>query len=249
MQEIWVSSLGWEVPLGNWLLKYSGLENSMDYTLTPWKESYDQPRQHIKKQRHYFANKGPTSQSYAFSSGHVWMWELDSKESWVLRNWCFWTVVLEKTLESPLDCKEIKPVNCKEIQSWIFIGRTDAEAEALILWPLDAKNWLTGKDPDAGKDSEQEKRATEDEMVGWHHWLNGREFEQTQGDSEGQGSLACCSSWGCKESDTTEWLNGSSGRWWRAGKPGVCSPWGHKELDTTEWLNNKQCEMMNVLTN
>ena len=177
------------------------------------------------------------------------MWELDSKESWVLRNWCFWTVVLEKTLESPLDCKEIKPVNSKGNQSWIFIGRTDVEAEALILWPLDAKNWLTGKDPDAGKDSEQEKRATEDEMVGWHHWLNGREFEQTQGDSEGQGSLACCSSWGCKESDTTEWLNGSSGRWWRAGKPGVCSPWGHKELDTTEWLNNKQCEMMNVLTN
>jgi len=108
--------------------------------------------QQIKKQRHYFANKGLSSQSYSFSSSHVWMWELDCKESWALKNWCFWTVVLEKTLESPLDCKEIQPINSKGDQSLIFIGRTDAEAEAPILWPLDVKNWIIGKDPDAGKD-------------------------------------------------------------------------------------------------
>jgi len=110
-------------------------------TLPPWKKSYDQPRQHIKKQRHYFADKGPSSQSYGFSSSRVWMWELDHKESWALNNWCFWTVVLGNTLESPLDCKEIKPVHPKGDQSWIFIGRTDAEAEAPVLWPPDAKNW------------------------------------------------------------------------------------------------------------
>ena len=120
--------------------------------LTPWKESYDQPRQHIKNQRHYFVNKGPSSQGYSFSSGHVWMWELDYKESWVPKNWCFWTVVLEKTLESPLYYKEIQQANPKGNQSWVFIRRTDAEAETLILWPPDAKNWLIGKDPDAGRD-------------------------------------------------------------------------------------------------
>ena len=146
--------------------------------LTPWKNSYDQPRQHIKKQRHYFANKGPSSQGYSFSSSHIWMWELDYKENWAPKNWCFWTVVLEKTLESPLDCKEIQPVHPKGNQSWIFIGRADAEAETPVLWPPDAKNWLTGKDPDAGKDRRrEEKGTTEDEMVGWHHQLNGHEFE------------------------------------------------------------------------
>ena len=134
--------------------------------LTPWNKSYDQPRQHIKKQRHYFANKSPSSQSYGFSSDHVWMWELDYKKSWAPKNWCFWTVVLEKTLESPLDCKEIKPVHTKGNQSWIFIGRTDAEAP--VLWPPDVKSWLIGKDSDAGKDwGQEEKKATEDEMVGW----------------------------------------------------------------------------------
>ena len=113
-----------------------------------------------------------------FSSSQVWMWELDYKESWAPKNWCFWTVVLEKTLESPLDCKEIQPVHPKENQSWIFIGRTDAEAEMPILWPPDAKNWLIWKDPDAGKDWRREKKGmTEDEMVGWHHWFNGHEFE------------------------------------------------------------------------
>ena len=138
--------------------------------LAPWKKSYDQPRQHIKKQRHYIATKGPSSQSCGFSSGHVWMWELDHKESWALKNGCFWTVVLEKTLESPLDCKEIQSVNHKGNQSWIFIGRTDADVETPILWPPNVKNWLIGKGPDAGKDWKwKEKGITEDEMVRWHH--------------------------------------------------------------------------------
>ena len=165
---------------------------------------YDKPRQCIKKQRHYFAEKGPSSQSYGFSSSHVWLSELDYKESWVLKNWCFWTVVLEKTLESPLDCKEIQPVHPKGNQSWIFTGRTNAEAETPILWSPDVNSQLIGKDPDAGKDWGQEEKGTaEDEMAGWHHWLKGHEFEQTHGDSEGQGSLVCCSSWDYKDSDTT----------------------------------------------
>ena len=143
-----------------------------------------------------------------FSSSHVSMWELDSKESWVPMNWCFWTVVLEKTLERPLDCKEIQPVHPKGDQSWVFIGRTYARAETPILWPPHAKSWLIWKDPDAGKDwGQEEKGMTEDEMVGWHHRLNGHEFEQAPGVGDGQGSLACCSPWGHKESDTTEWLN------------------------------------------
>ena len=125
-----------------------------------------------------FANKHPSSQSYGFSSSHVWMWELDYKESWAPKNWCFWTVVLEKTLQSPLDSTEIQLVHPKGNQSWIFIGRTDGEAEALILWPPDVKNWLIWKDPDAGKDWRQEENGTtEDEMVGWHHRLDGHEFE------------------------------------------------------------------------
>ena len=133
--------------------------------------------------------------------------ELDYRRSWAPKNWCFWTVVFKKTLESPLDCKETQPVNPKGNQSWIFIGRTDAEAETPILWPHDMKNWFIGKDPDAGKDWRQEKGITEDEMVGWHHQLNGHEFEQTPGDGEGQRSLACCSPWGHKESDMTGWLH------------------------------------------
>ena len=146
--------------------------------LASWKKSYNKPRQHIKKQRHYFANKALSSQSYSFSSGHVWMWELDYKKGWAPKNWCFWTVVLVKTLESPLDCKEIETVHAKRNLPWIFTGRTDAEAETPILWPPDAKNWLIWEDPDAGKDWRwEEKGMTEDEMVGWHHWLNGHEFE------------------------------------------------------------------------
>ena len=175
--------------------------------LTPWKESYDQLRQHIKKQSHYFANKGPPCQSCDFSSSHVWMWELDCEESWAPKNWCFWTVVLEKTLEKPLDCKEIQPVHPKGYQSWMFIGRTDVEAETPILWPPDAKSCLTGKDPDAGEDWGQEKGTTEDEMARWHQWLDGRESEWTPGDGDGLGGLACCDSWGRKESDMTERLN------------------------------------------
>ena len=198
--------------------------------------------------------------AYGFSSSHVWVWELDHKESWALKNWCFWTVVLEKTLESPLDSKEIKPINPKGNQSWIFIGRTDGVSEVPTLWPSEAKNWcfwavvlektlespldckeikpinpkgnqswiffgrtdaeapvlwppdmksgLSRKDPDARKDwGQEEKGMTEDEMVGWYHGLSGHELAQTLGDGEGQGSLACCSPWGCKESDTTERLN------------------------------------------
>ena len=132
--------------------------------LTPWKESYDQPRQHIKKQRHYFANKGLSSQGYGFSSSHIWMWELDYKESWVQKNWCFWTVVLEKTLESPLDCKEIQPVQPKGDCSWVFIGRTDVEAETPILWPPDEKSWLIWKDPDGW---ERLKAGREGDDRGW----------------------------------------------------------------------------------
>ena len=124
---------------------------------------YDQPRQHIKKQRHYFFNQSPSSQGYGFSSSHVWMWKLDYKESWVLKNWWFWIVVLEKTLESPLDCKEIQPVHPKGDQSWVFTRRTDAEAKTPILWLPDANNWLIWKDPDAGKDWRQEERGTTDD--------------------------------------------------------------------------------------
>ena len=142
-----------------------------------------------------------------FPSSHVWMWELDYRESWALKNWCSWSVMLEKILESPLDSKEIQPSHPKRNQSRIFIGRTDVEAEAPILWLPDVKSWLIGKDPDAGRDwGQEEKGTTEDEMVGWHHQLNGHEFEWTPGVGDGQGGLACCDSWGRKESDTTERL-------------------------------------------
>ena len=144
-----------------------------------------------------YQQRSPFSQSYGFSSSHVPKGESDHKEGWVPKNWCFWTVVLEKTLESPLDYKEIHPVNPKGNQSWTFIGRTDAKAEALILRPPDANSWLTGKDPEAGKDCGQEKKdVTEDEMMVRHHQLSGHGFEQIPGDSEGQGILACCSPWG-----------------------------------------------------
>ena len=161
--------------------------------LAPWKKSSDKLRASVlKKQRHHFANKGPYSQSYVFFSSHVWIWELDHKEGWALKNWCFGTMVLEKTLESPLDSQEIKPVNPNRNQPWMFIGRIDAEAPTLR--PPDSKSWLNGKDSDVGKDwGQEDKGDTEDEMVGWHHWLNGHETEQTLGDSEEQGSLPCCS--------------------------------------------------------
>ena len=263
--------------------------------LALWKKIYDQLRQHIKKQRHYFVNKGPSSQAmvfpvvmyecemwtikkaehqrinafekwcwrtlespmdckeikpvnpkgnqswlfieglmlkleffgnlmqranslektlmmtwkglssqgYGFSSGHVWMLELDYKASWAPKNWCFWTVVLEETLKSPLDSKETQSVHPKGDQSWVFIGRTDAKAETPKLWPPHGKCWVIGKDPDAGRDWGQEER---------HHRLNAHEFGWTPGVGGGQGSLACCDSWGCKESDMTEWLNWTEGR-------------------------------------
>ena len=145
------------------------------------------------------------------------MWELDYKESWVLKNWCFWTVVLEKTLENPLDSKEIKPVHPKGNQSWMFFRSTDAEAETPILWSPDTKNWLTVKDPDAGKKWRQEEKGmTEGKMVGWHHWLDRHEFEQALGFGDEQGSLACYSPWGHKESYMTDWLN-----WYKLKQGGV----------------------------
>ena len=163
----------------------------------------------VLKSRDHFANKGPYNQSYGFSSSHVRMWELDHKENWAPKNGCFQIVVLEKTLKSPLDWKKIKLINPKGNQPWIFIGRTDAEAS--ILWPPDTKSQLIGKDSDAVKDWRQKKAAArEDEMVGWHHWLNGHEFEQTPENGEGRGNLVCYSSWGRKESDTTEPLNHNS---------------------------------------
>ena len=172
--------------------------------LAPWKKSYDQPRQHIKKQKPYFADKGLSSWTYGFSSGHVWMWELHHKESWALKN-CFWTVVLKKTLESPLDCKDIQPVHPKGNQSWIFIGRTDAKAETPILWILmqktDSLERLRGW--------ERLKAGGEGDNRGWDGWMVSptHEFEQALGVGDGQGSLVCCSPWGCKGFDVTEWLN------------------------------------------
>ena len=181
-------------------------------------ESYDQPTQHIKKQRGYFAlgclDKGLSSQGYGFSSGHVWMWELACEESWAPKNWCFWTVVLEKNLESHLDCKEIQPVHPKGNWSWVFIGGTDAEAETPVLWPPHAKSWLIGKGSDAGRDWRQEEKGkTEDEIAGWHHRLDAHEFWWTPGVGDGQGGLACCGLWGCEELDKTERLNWTELNW------------------------------------
>ena len=180
--------------------------------LAPWKKSFDQSRQHIKKQSHYFANKGPSSWSYGFSSSQVWMWESDYKESWVPKNWCFWTVVLEKTLEGPLDSKEMKPVSPKGNQSWIFIEKTywSWSSNTLATWCQELTHW---KRPwcwerlKAGRQGDNR-----DKMVGWHPRLNGHESEQALGDGEGLGSLACCSLRSCKELDTTEWLNNNKSR-------------------------------------
>ena len=163
-----------------------------------WKESCDKSRQQIKKQRYHFANKGLSFQSCSFTSTHLQMWELDSKEGWTPKSWCFRTVVLEKTLESVLNSKQINPVTPKGKQPWMFIGGINTEVNAPILWPPDLKSHI-GKDPDARKVwRQEEKGTTEDEMVEWQHQLNGREFEKTLGDSEGQGSLVCCGPWVCK---------------------------------------------------
>ena len=177
--------------------------------MASWQESYDKPRQCVEKQRHYFADKGPYSQGYHLPSGHVRLKGTDHKEGPSLaplmpKNWCLWTVVLQKTPESPLARKEVKPVNLKGNQPWILIGRTYAEAEAPIFWLSDANNWFFGKVPDAGKDwGQKEKRALDEEMTGWHHRCNGHELGQTLGDGERQGGLVYCSPWGHKESDMT----------------------------------------------
>ena len=173
--------------------------------LSPWEKSYDQTKQLFKSRE--IINKVPSCQSYGFSSTHVWMWELDYKESWTPKNWCFWTVVLKKTFESLLDFKEMQSVHPKGNQSWIFTGRADATSETPILWPPYAKSWLIGKNSDAGRDwGQEEKGTTEERMAGWHHRLDGREFEWTLRVGDWQEGLVCCDSWGRKESDTTERL-------------------------------------------
>ena len=187
--------------------------------LTPWKESYDQPSWHIQKQRHYFASKGPSSQGYGFSSSHVWMWELDYKESWVPKNWSFWTVVLEKTLESPLDCTEIQPVHPKGDQSWVCIGRTDAKAETQVLWPPHAKSWLIWKDPDAGK---RLRAGGEGDNRGWDGWM------------------ASPTWWA--------WVWVNSGSWWWTGRPGVQQSMGsqrdgHNWATELNWTDRKKGEV------
>ena len=172
------------------------------------------------------------------------MWELDCEKIWAPENWCFWTVVLEKTLESPLDCKKIQPVHSEGDQPWVFFGGNDAKAEAPVLWPPHEKSWLIGKDSDAGRDwGQEEKGTTEDEMAGWHHRLDGHKFEWTPGVGDGQGGLACCDSWGHKESDTTEWLNWTELNWMVA--------WGQRwrlgwlQRDTME--NFKMMEIFSIV--
>ena len=189
-----VGDLGWILELGRYLEKVKASHSSILAWRIPWTIGITKSQTRLS--------------DFHF---HVWLWELDHKEGWILKNWCFWTMVLEKTLESPLDCKVTKPVNPKGNQPWIFIERTDAKAEGPILWPLDDKSWLIGKDLDAGKDWRQEEKGmTKDKMVAWHHWFNGHEFEQILGDGEGQRSLACCSPWGHNELDTTEQLKWTS---------------------------------------
>ena len=178
--------------------------------IASWQESYDKPRQCIEKQSHYFVNEDPNNQGYGLPSGHVQLWELNHKEGKAPKNWCLQIVVPEKTPESLLDSKEIKPVNLKGNQPWLLIGKADDKAEAPVFWSSDVNSWLTGKVPDAGKDWGQKKRVSEDEMAGWHHGCNGHEFGQTLGDDEGQGGLECWSQRGCKGLDTPGHLNNCS---------------------------------------
>ena len=213
-------------PISSWKIDGETVETLADFILGGSKITVDGDYSHEIKRRLLLGRKIMTNldsifksrdiilptkvclvKAMVFSSGHVWMWELDCEESWAQKNWCFWTVVLEKTLESPLVCKEIQPVHSKGDQSWVYIGRTDAKAETPILWSPHVQSWLIGKDPDAGRDwGQEEKGTTEDEMAGCHHWIDGRESEWTPGVGDGQGDLACCNSWGCKELDTTERL-------------------------------------------
>ena len=217
-------------PITSWQIEGETMETVRDFIFLGSKITADGDWSHEIKRHLLLGRKAMTNQDsilksrditlltkvrlvkvIGFFSSYVWIWELDNKESWAPKNWCFWTVVTEKTLESPLNRKEIKSVNPKGNQSWIFIGKIYAEAETPILWPPDAKNWLTGKDPDAGKDwRQEEKGTTEDEMFEWHHRLDGHEFEQVQWVRDGQDSLVCFIPWGQKESNTTEWLNRKS---------------------------------------
>ena len=186
----------------------------------------------------------PSSQGYGFSSGHVWMWELDCEESWVPKNWCFWTVVLEKILESPLDCKEIQPVHSEGDQPWDFFGGNDAEAETPVLWSPHAKSWLIGKDSDAGRDwGQEEKGRTEDETAGWHHWLDGRESEWTPGVGDGQGGLACCNSWGREESNTTEWLNWTELNW---STPSILLNQRRRRVNSRSYVLMLSCQIISI---
>ena len=179
--------------------------------IASWQESCDKPRQCVEKQRHCSADRGPYNQGYSLHRGHIRLWNMDSEEGRGPKNWCLQTVVLEKTLESPLDSKEIKPVNLKGNQPWILIGMTDGDAEARVFWLSDANSWIIEKVPDAGKDLEQKgKRASEDKMAGWHHRFKGRDLGQTSRDGEGQGGLSCCGSWSHNELDMTGWLNNNS---------------------------------------
>ena len=176
--------------------------------IASWQESDNQPRQCVEKQRHYSADSGLYSQGYGLPSGHIRLWELDHKEGRMPKDWCLQTVVLEKTPESPLDSKEIKPVSLKGNQPWILVGKTDPEVEAPVFWSSDANSWFIGKVPDAGRDwGQKEKRASENGMAGWHLWCNGHELGQTLGDDEGQRGLTCYSPWGRKEWDTIGLLN------------------------------------------
>ena len=194
--------------LGSKITVVSDCSHEMKRRLLLGRETMSNLDSVLKSRDITLPKKCPSSQGYGFSCGHVWLWELDCEEGWVPKNWCFWTVVLEKTLESPLDGKEIQPVHSEGDQPWDFFGGNDAKAETPVLWAPHAKSWLIGKDSDAGRDWGQEKKGTtEDKMAGWHHWLDGRESECTPGVGDGWGGLACCDSWDRQESDTTEQLN------------------------------------------
>ena len=221
-------------PITSWEIDGETVETVLDFILEGSKITANGDCSHEIKRRLLLGRKVMTNLDSIFKSIDIilptnvglvkamvfpvvmlWMWKLDCEESWVLKKWCFWTVVLEKTLESPLDYKEIQPVHSEGDQSWVFIGRADVKAETPIVWPPHAKSWLIGKDSDARRDwGQEEKGMTEDEMAGWHHWLDGRAFEWTLGVGDGQGGLACCNSWGRKESDMTEQLNWTDTIYW-----------------------------------